>query len=218
MDNKTIRAYLSAFSRAMKWALQRDLIMGRPMFPWPKKSKGNSTVISETDEARVMAKLLDNGARDVALVMDVLLATGARVSEVTDLLPEHVDPEKGTVTFMDTKNSDDRTVFIDPELADRLQDAVARGLPNSSRIRVQMTKARKALGIDHKVTPHVMRHTVGTRLDEQGVSLAVIGAQLGHKQLSTTMGYVHPQRAALKRVSSLLARSKRDLKQGETRG
>lgn len=207
MADDTVHRYLAAFSGGMSWAVECDLLAGRPNFPWPKAGKGNKTVLTEENEPRVIQRLADVGARDIALMMDVLLATGARVSEVLKLTPERVNVRAGEVTFPDTKNGEDRTVFIAKDLAAKLLEMILAGMPSYYRVRKQMTKARKHLKIADKVTPHVLRHTVGTRLDAQGVSLATIGKQLGHKNLETTMRYIHPDRKALKEVSQLLARS-----------
>lgn len=209
LGNKTIHRYLATLSAAMKWAVARDHLVGKPVFPWPKTGKGNDTVITEADDRRILARLQKVGSPDIALVFDVLLATGARISEVLGLEPGDVG--KGTITFRDTKNGDDRTVYVEEALGRRLAALVLVGMPTYRRVNTALHSARKALKIDYVVTPHVLRHTVGTRLDAAGMSVPAIGKMLGHRNIKTTMGYVHPEAAALKEAATHLRR-------GDTRG
>jgi integrase len=61
-------------------------------------------------------------------------------------------------------------------------------------------KAVKASGLDEeldwKPTPHCLRHTYITRLANSGVPLAEVQRRAGHQDIQTTMGYVHPNKAA----------------------
>ena len=53
--------------------------------------------------------------------------------------------------------------------------------------------AGKAAGIDKRVTPHVLRHTVGTNMRAAGVPLVVVAQVLGHTDQTTTARYYdHP--------------------------
>lgn len=206
LGNKTIHRYLAAMSAALRWGVKRDKLVGMPIIPWPTCGKGNDTVISVEDERRVLQRLQKVGSPDVALVMDALLATGCRVGELLALETEDIDVD--SVTFRDTKNDDDRTVPLEPALASKLRALSVVGFPSYRRINTSLHSARKALGVEHKVTPHVMRHTVGTRLSDAGVELATIGKILGHRNVKTTMGYIHPEKAAVQRAASLLVRTK----------
>jgi integrase len=216
LSNKTIHRYLAAFSGALRWATSRDHIAGMPIIPWPECGKGNDTVISENDERRVLQRLQKVGSPDVALVMDVLLATGCRVGELLAL--ETGDIGNDEVTFQDTKNDDDRTVPLEPALAAKLKALSLVGFPTYRRINTSMHSARKALGIEHKVTPHVMRHTVGTRLSDAGVEVPTIGKILGHRNIKTTMGYIHPEKAAVQRAATHLVRGQPRADEGKSRG
>lgn len=208
LGNKTIHRYLSALSRAMRWAVERDKLAGMPIFPWPKCGKGNDTVLAPEDEAKVLARLREAGSPDLLIVCDALLATGCRIGELLDLSVDDIGP--ASVTFRDTKNDDDRTVPVEPELAARMRALATVGWPSYRRVNTALHRARKDVGVKYKVTPHVLRHTVGTRLSDNGVALPTIGKILGHRNIKTTMGYIHAQDDAVKRAAELLKR-----KQGE---
>ncbi|MFH1689723.1 MAG: tyrosine-type recombinase/integrase [Candidatus Eisenbacteria bacterium] len=57
-------------------------------------------------------------------------------------------------------------------------------------VREWMAKIRKRIGVTH-LTPHVLRHTFGTRLEEAGVPTSAIARLMGHRSVQTTSGYTH---------------------------
>lgn len=63
--------------------------------------------------------------------------------------------------------------------------------PEAFRIALKAAAAVHLRGPVRTLTPHVLRHACASVLYEQGVSLAAIQQLLGHRWLTTTMGYVH---------------------------
>ena len=151
------------------------------------------------------------GLRDRALI-ELLYATGMRVSELTGLRPADVNLEASYLTCTG-KGDKQRIVPIGDEAAvwvrRYLQDARGRllGKRNSSRLfvnargggqgltRVGFWKilkgyARRA-GMKASVSPHTLRHSFATHLLERGADLRAIQMMLGHADLSTTQIYTH---------------------------
>lgn len=76
--------------------------------------------------------------------------------------------------------------------------------PASCRVlRDVLDRARRALGVE-RLTPHTLRHSTATRMQEAGVPIEIVGAVLGHTSTATTRRYLHPGlslcRAALARA------------------
>ena len=204
---RTVHRYLAAFSAALRWALERDHIIGMPVIPWPDQGRPKvRTPISRDDEAAMLERLAKSGSPDVHLIANVLLATGARIGEILALEPADIDEANEVVTFRDTKNGDDRQVPLEAALCGRLRALALVGMPTYRRISLAFHKARKRAGIAEPVTPHVMRHTVATRLSDASVSVPTIGRMLGHRSTRTTEGYIHPEREAIKSASKVLRR------------
>lgn len=203
---KTIHRYLAAFSAALRWAVSRDYLAGMPIVPWPKVGPGKDVVVSPADELRMVEYLEKAGALDVALVWKVLMATGARVGEVLELDPGSIG--RDSLTFRGTKNGDDRTVPAPADLCEKAYHMAQVGWPTYRRVSLAFHRARADLQLPYAITPHVLRHTVGTRLSDAGVSVPTIGALLGHRSPRTTMGYIHPQRDAMKAAVALLTTTK----------
>ena len=158
------------------------------------------------------------GQRDGA-ILELLYATGARVSEVSGLTLASLDLAQGQITLMG-KGSKERLVPIHRAAVRRLRryladgrpalarpnsaDAVflsARGLPLSAdAIRRLFKRYLYQAGGAHSLSPHAVRHTFATHLIEGGADLRSVQELLGHVALSTTQIYTH---LSMKRVQDV---------------
>lgn len=150
------------------------------------------------------------GVRDRAL-LEVLYATGLRVSELLGLTLAHVDLDGGVVTTMG-KGRKERVVPIGdtavawlrtylgtarPALAARRRPTPrlflnVRGTPLSRMGFWKLLRAHGLrAGIRQPISPHVLRHSFATHLLERGADLRAIQMMLGHANLSTTQIYTH---------------------------
>jgi integrase/recombinase XerD len=153
-------------------------------------------------------------------ILEVLYATGVRVSELVSLKQTQIVAEEEMVRVFG-KGSKERLVPIGrsalrwmqryreetrPLLVrrDRAQDAVflnARGGPITRMSVWTMTRtyATKA-GIEKAVHPHTFRHSFATHLLEGGADLRAVQEMLGHSDIATTQIYTHVDREYLKEV------------------
>lgn len=159
------------------------------------------------------------GLRDRAL-LELLYATGMRVSELISLKPADVNLEAGYLTCMG-KGSKERIVPIGREATTWVRKYLehARGAllrekrspwmfvnarGGTALSRVGFWKVLKgygaAAGLRHGLSPHVLRHSFATHLLDRGADLRTIQAMLGHADLSTTQIYTHILDARLKAV------------------
>jgi integrase/recombinase XerD len=152
---------------------------------------------------------IPRGVRDRAL-LELLYATGLRVSELLALTPAHVDLDGGVLTTMG-KGRKERMVPFGDEAANRIRAYHAEGRPalvgrhvsprlfvnarGGSLSRMGFWKIVKAYGlqagIGRAISPHVLRHSFATHLLERGADLRAIQMMLGHADLSTTQIYTH---------------------------
>ena len=159
------------------------------------------------------------GLRDRTLI-EVLYATGLRVSELVGLRVTDVRVDQGYVQCLG-KGRKQRIVPLGDTAAEWVRRYVAEG-------RAALTKGRqtpwlfvnargggrlsrsgfwkllKSYGRDARVrahlSPHVLRHSFATHLLERGADLRAIQAMLGHADLSTTQIYTHVLEARLRQV------------------
>jgi integrase/recombinase XerD len=156
------------------------------------------------------------GLRDRAL-LEMMYATGLRVSEVAGLRVADVNIETGVVTCMG-KGSKERSVPLGRSAIDWLNRylRVRRAwLGPSSSPRLFLTAGGKPMdrqavwkrtvtygqsaGIGH-VTPHMLRHTFATHLLEHGADLRSVQLMLGHADPTTTQIYTYVTNERLKEV------------------
>jgi integrase/recombinase XerD len=151
------------------------------------------------------------GVRDRALI-ELLYATGMRVSELVALRPGDVNLEASYLTCTG-KGSRQRIVPIGDQAADwveryarEVRPALLRrrssprlfvnargGGPGLSRVgfwKILKGYARAA-GLKRAISPHMLRHSFATHLLERGADLRAIQMMLGHADLSTTQIYTH---------------------------
>jgi integrase/recombinase XerD len=157
------------------------------------------------------------GLRDRALV-ELLYATGLRVSELVGLGLRDVDLDAGFLTC-DGKGRKQRIVPIGREARDWVSRYIREGRPALLRGRASprlFVNARggaaltrmgfwkilkgygRAAGIASTLTPHVLRHSFATHLLDRGADLRAIQAMLGHADLSTTQIYTHVHETRLR--------------------
>ena len=156
------------------------------------------------------------GLRDRAM-LELLYATGIRVSELIRLRMSSLDSNLGLVRVTGKGNKQRIVPVHSPalraiqEYADRGRPALlkgksapylfitARGAPLTRQAFWASIKlnGRKA-GIFHNLSPHVLRHTFATHLLEGGADLRSVQTMLGHADLSTTEIYTHVVRSRLR--------------------
>lgn len=160
--------------------------------------------------------MTDTGVRDRAL-LEVMYASGLRVSEVVALKLADVDLNKGIILCFG-KGSKERIVPIGRAALDWLSRYLMvrrRWLngrivdflfikPNGKSLSRQFVWKQvvaygRSAGLGH-VTPHVLRHTFATHLLEHGADLRSVQVLLGHADLSTTEVYTHVTNERLREV------------------
>jgi integrase/recombinase XerD len=158
------------------------------------------------------------GLRDKAM-LEVLYATGLRVSELVGLKLNDINLERGFLIVIG-KGSKERAVplgevavlFVQTYL-DRGRSFLLKGSDSdylfiSLKHRVitrQMFWERikhytRRAGIARAVSPHTLRHSFATHMLDNGADLRAVQAMLGHSDISTTQIYTHVSRERLKKI------------------
>lgn len=231
LDHRQLRRYLADLDRARysKRTIARRLAAVRSFFRYlvmKGYAAGSPAVVLSTPKlprelpavapAQLLERLLESpdpstplGMRDRA-ILELLYATGVRVSELTGLDVGSVDLPGGTIRVMG-KGSRERIVPMHPAAVRRLREYLATGRPalagqepsdafflnrlgtrlTSGGVRRMLEKHLTAVGASAQITPHDLRHSFATHLLEGGADLRTVQELLGHVALSTTQIYTH---------------------------
>ena len=158
------------------------------------------------------------------LIIKLLIVTGLRISELTNVKVRDVSHEGSQILVRD-KGNKERIVFVpNHELQEEFRrhcevrynegslaaplflNTEGRRL-RSATFRKRLRALSRRLGIEPHLTPHRFRHSAATLLIEEGIDIRMIQALLGHASLRTTEIYVrvsnHALRSALERVNVL---------------
>jgi integrase/recombinase XerC len=213
LDAASITRKLAAVRSLYRFLVRRGVLEINPARevrgPRPGRKLAAFLPVDET------TVLLDTGAADTRAraVLEVLYATGLRVSELAGLDLSAVDTAGRTVRVVG-KGRKERIVPYGAAAAAALDAYLARrgrhpgplfANPRGGRLSVRSLyevvrgSARRA-GFARRITPHTLRHSVATHLLGAGADLRMIQDLLGHSRLSTTQRYTHVAADQLMRV------------------
>jgi len=182
----------------------------------PKERRGSPARLTLEEELRFIDQAYAQSGQ-VGLMMQVLLETGARVSEFVALRVEDVSLAERAMVIEDGKGGKRREVPMRPELARLVALHVGHrrsgplfvsrqrrrdGRPPAftrQRIGQIVRQIAHGAGISKRIYPHLLRHTMATRLLAIGMDIADVQKFLGHEDIATTRIYAETSLAMLRR-------------------
>jgi len=222
-SRRTIARRLSSLRSLFAYLMSEGLVASDPssVLLTPKQparlprlvpSESIDTLLTAPDSATPI------GLRDQA-VLELLYASGARVSELSGLTLGDLDLPQSQITVMGKGSkerliplhrmaiakvrrylADARPLLSRPTSPDRVFLS-SRGLPLSAdAIRRLFKRYSAQAGLAASLSPHAMRHTFATQLVEAGADLRTVQELLGHVALSSTQIYTHLSRKRLQDV------------------
>lgn len=251
---RELRGYLAEMdsARYARTTINRRLSSLRSFFKWlniigeyssdfadvikgPKILKKLPHIVRHEDIENLMKNCIENiqnsknendwayAVRDYA-IMELLYATGARISEVSGLKISNINFELSQIKFFG-KGKKERIVPVYSIAINALSDYLNNARPilsnknksdnldicflgNSGKemsadsMRKMFYKKCRESGISSDISPHSMRHTFATDVLDGGADLRSVQEMLGHASLSTTQIYTHLSAKKLKDVHS----------------
>lgn len=202
-----------------KWATKKGFLakdVGENLAT-PKGHRTLPDVLNVADASTAMDALATRAAeeetpasiRDLAMV-EILYASGARVSELCGLDLEDIDYERRTIRVLG-KGNKERTIPIGAPAVRALESWLKVGRPSMASdksdraiflgtrgkridqrtVRTVVYNALQALEGVERMGPHALRHSAATHLLEGGADLRTVQEILGHASLATTQIYTH---------------------------
>ena len=225
LSPRSVARNIVSLKQFFRFLLTENVITGDPMrntvSPKPAKTLPHTLSLSEVE---TLLREPEKGKSEKALrdraMLEVLYATGVRVSELVSLELNRVNLDHGYVITLG-KGSKERIVPIGNAAIRKTRDYLSDARPKllrgrsseylfvTSRTASKMSRQRfwriikdyaLAAGIHSHITPHVLRHSFATHLLERGADLRSIQAMLGHSDISTTQIYTYVEKERLKRI------------------
>lgn len=214
---------LSAVRQFFRFLLREGLATHSPL-EWidsPKLPKGLPKVLGLEEVDRLLAApdaTTPLGQRDDAM-LELLYATGLRVSELVGLTAAQLDLRRGVVRVLG-KGSKERLVPMVFRAVEKLQlylqhvrpvllkgqktqrlflNRSGRGLSRQGFWKILKGYAKQT-GLPSHLSPHTLRHSFATHLLWQGADLRALQLMLGHADISTTQIYTHLHTARLQEI------------------
>lgn len=221
----SIARILSSVKNFHHFLLREKIIDSDPaeLIEAPKLEKKIPQVLS-LDEVEEILKSPNlkkaQGMRDKA-ILELMYATGLRVSEVVSLKMNDINKDIGflrckgksskerivplgkvALKFIDKYLDDARTKLLKEKQSERI--FVAQGGKSLSRQTIwKMIKSMvKKTGVKKTVSPHTLRHSFATHILERGADLRSVQEMLGHASIITTQIYTHIDKLRFKEIHS----------------
>lgn len=223
LSAKTVARSISVLRGFYRWLADEGVLRTNPLedMESPKTTRSLPEVLS-LDE---VDSLLDQpnpshpvGMRDKAM-LELLYATGLRVSELTNLELNNINLEAGYLIVLG-KGSKQRIVPMGEEalywLKAYLEESRKRLLGNHRSPLAFVSQQGRGItrqgfwkiikkyslkaGIKKNISPHTLRHSFASHLLEGGADLRSVQSLLGHVDISTTQIYTHVTRERLKKI------------------
>lgn len=217
---------LSSLRRFYRYLVRERLLEEDPSarIEAPKLGRSLPDSLTEEEVERLLAAPLTGealGLRDRAM-LEVLYASGLRVTELVSLLLPQVNLQQGLVKIIG-KGNKERLVPLGEEALNWLERYLreARGVLLGARQSEVLFPSRRGTAmsrqafwqlikryalkaqIDKPLSPHTLRHAFATHLLNHGADLRVVQLLLGHSSLSTTQIYTHVARERLKSLHAM---------------
>lgn len=221
LDNRSIARHLASLRNFYRFLLREGKVSEDPTehLRSPKQWQTIPHLLN-TQQIDLLLQAPDaakpQGLRDRAM-LQLLYASGLRVSELCHVRVSDLDPEYGTVRVTG-KGNKQRIVPVNKTALLALETYLQTGRPAILKQRAstwlfvtsrggEMTRQGfwkllgaygRQVGIFHHLTPHVLRHSFATHLLEGGADLRSVQTMLGHADIATTQIYTHVMRSRLR--------------------
>ena len=215
----TVRRKISSFKTFYKFLYLNNYIdkkeypLSRIAYPKAEKKLPSFVYYNDLLEIINESSRDNDGVRD-RLIIEMLYATGVRISELINIKLDDIDFNNRRIRILG-KGNKERIVYYGEYAEEILKEYINSRPKNKENYLFMNSKGNKItdrgvryiidnimekLSVKTHVTPHVLRHTFATDMLNNGCDIKVVQELLGHSSLSTTQIYTHITNERLRSV------------------
>lgn len=219
--SKTIRRKLACVKSYYRYLENENIIYDNPfnkLYVNIKDSKELPKIISKNDLKKIRNHMLKEKVRAETdyknekshrnlLILELLISTGIRISELCNLRLKQIDIEEQKINILG-KGRKERTIYLGNKETLKLLETYIKTYRETREeylfvgkdgvshleeqsVRLMFRNLPYKMGLEMKITPHMFRHTFATMLLESGVDIRYIQQILGHSSIAVTQIYTH---------------------------
>lgn len=222
IKNTSLNRKISSIRGFYKYLVNQEVLSSNvfSLLKSPKKEKKLPKFFEYNELEELFQKKEDKtptGQRDI-LILELLYATGIRVSELVSIKIEDINIEKQTIVILG-KGKKERMVYFGECAKEALMTYLDDGYkvlnkkkqpyllinhlgkPLTERgVRYILDRFIKKTSLTKNISPHMLRHSFATHLLNEGCDLLTVQELLGHASIATTQIYTHITNDRLKEV------------------
>lgn len=212
LSNKSVSRHIIAIRGFYKYLVLENIMQDNPfnMVSLPKKEKKLPRYLTYNDLLEIFHGLELKTPYDIRdrLILELLYATGVRVSELVDIQIPDIDFSNQSIRIFG-KGKKERIVYYNdvvkhllekylkvyPKINKKREDYLflnqQGGKLTTAGISYIINKVIEKISFEKHITPHMLRHSFATHLINNGCDLLTVQELLGHSSISTTGIYTH---------------------------
>lgn len=213
--NRVIYIFRSFYNYAYKRGLTLEQL---PLFLEPIRVKQKERFFLDEEQVEVLFANIDKPLLKAAI--QTIYYTGIRVSELINLEVKDIDMNNRLIHIVDGKGKKDRKIPISQKLytiikyylenirpnidSKRLFCTKRTGSLSSQYINSTLKKAQETMGLERRVSAHILRHSFASSMIKANVPLPYLQKLLGHADLRVTSLYIHQNIEELRKAVELI--------------
>ena len=212
LTNKSIRRHISSIKGFYKYLVNNEIVNSNPFIyvNLPKKEQKLPRYLTLSEMLSIFDKMEIKTNYDLRdrLILELMYATGVRVSEVINIKVYDIDFYNNSIKVLG-KGSKERIVYYNEVVGDLLSKYMSiydslnkknleylflnqKGDKLTTKgISYIINQVIKKISFNKHITPHMLRHTFATHLLNNGCSVTTVQELLGHSSIGTTGIYTH---------------------------
>ena len=212
LTNKSIRRHISSIKGFYKYLVNNEIVNTNPFIyvNLPKKEQKLPRYLTLSEMLSIFDKMEIKTNYDLRdrLILELMYATGVRVSEVINIKVYDIDFYNNSIKVLG-KGSKERIVYYNEVVGDLLSKYMSiydslnkknleylflnqKGDKLTTKgISYIINQVIKKISFNKHITPHMLRHTFATHLLNNGCSVTTVQELLGHSSIGTTGIYTH---------------------------